>query len=159
MNFPGSAAAGTAEAALAPFGRSKCIDKFQRHFRKFCNHHLRDPVAAPDREGFLPVIEDDHPDFAAIAGVDGSRRIGQSDVVLQRQSATGANLRLESRRQLQKYSGRDQYAAANRKLHVAPAAQIKGGVITVRPGRNQVVAAGRHLYLKFDFTHFPFKYL
>ena len=55
---------------------------------------LRDPVAAPDRERRLPVIDQDHLDLAAIVAVDGTGRVQDRDAMPGGEPGAGPHLRL-----------------------------------------------------------------
>ena len=83
-------------------------------------------------------MEDDA-DFAAVAGVDGRRAVGQRDRVLQRKSAPRTNLRLVARRKLDRESGRHEFRLARTQENRLHAVQIHARVFVraVRVTRNR----------------------
>ena len=54
--------------------------------------HLRNPLARNNLEGFFRKIHQDHEDFAAIIGIDGTRRVEHRDSLLRRQPAAGTEV-------------------------------------------------------------------
>ncbi len=60
------------------------------------NHHLGNALAVVDDEVFLREIDEQDHNLATIIGIDSSRSVQHRNTVLQRQSATGTYLRLES---------------------------------------------------------------
>src|SRR6187399_740160 len=71
-----------------------------RH-HQLCNSH-----AAADAERLVAEIHKDYAHFAAIIGVDGTRRIGHGDAVLGGQPGARANLALEAHREGNRNAGR-----------------------------------------------------
>src|SRR5437764_769804 len=60
---------------------------------KLCNSH-----AARDLEGLLAQIDQNHPNFAAVVGIYGARRIGDRDAVPRCETGTRPDLGLEAYR-------------------------------------------------------------
>jgi hypothetical protein len=113
-----------------PSRPARRIGQFPFHpFHRFIarHDHLGDPVAGAHGVRLAAQIQQNHAQFAAITGVDGARRIGHGDGVLQRQPATRTHLRLIPRRDFHCQTGR----------HHARHARFQGGVFhraQVHPG-------------------------
>ena len=84
-----------------------------RHLVELGAHHrrydeLRNPLAAAHDERLVPRIEQDHLEFAAVVTVDGARRVGQHDAVLQGETAARSDLGFVARRNGDCETGRDE---------------------------------------------------
>src|SRR6185437_8998075 len=104
----------------------------QQHRFRPAHDELGDARAARHRKRLPSVVNEQNPDFAAIIGVDGSRRVEHGDALFQRQPRARPDLALEARRQFDRESGRDQRPLARR--------QDARGV--VRHGGDEVQARG-----------------
>ena len=92
-----------------PSRPARRIGQFPFHpFHRFIarHDHLGDPIAGAHGVRLAAQIQQNYAQFATITGVDGARRIGHGDGVLQREPATRPDLRLIPRRDLHRQTGR-----------------------------------------------------
>ena len=66
--------------------------------RYFADYHLCQPVSPLNQERLVPVIDNDKADLSPVIGVDRSGSVKEGDSVLQRETTSGADLSLVSRR-------------------------------------------------------------
>src|SRR5574338_544734 len=78
-------AAGRAETAGAASGLAQLLDLVELGSGYGRGDDLRDPLAAPDRERLVAMVNHDDLHFSAIIAVDRARRVGHGDAMLQRQ--------------------------------------------------------------------------
>src|SRR3954465_11941680 len=89
-------AASRAKAFRTTFGFIERILLNQCHGAHRRHDHLCDPVAPPDLERLLAVVDEDHLDLAAIVRIDCARRIEHGDAVFDRKPRSGTDLGLKS---------------------------------------------------------------
>ena len=96
--------------------------------------HLGDAVAGVYLVILFSEVQQDHADFAAIAGIDGGRTVRQRNGVFERQAAARADLRLMAGRQLNREAGGYELRNAWFECHLFGRAQIEARVFqrTVR---------------------------
>ena len=80
-----------------------------------------------DGEGLGAVVDQDHPDLAAIVAVDGAGAVEQRQPVAQRQARARAHLHLVARGERDGEAGRDQRALAGRERQAARAPLGRAG--------------------------------
>jgi len=74
------------------------------------------------------LVQQDHPDFAPVARVDGGRAVGQCDCVFQCQAAARADLRLVARRQFDAQARRHQVRRTGLQHYALDGPQIQAGI-------------------------------
>ena len=85
-----------AEATSTAFGVIEGLDSFPVYGFVTGNDHLGDAFTIVDNKRFVREIDQDDADFAPIVGIDGTRRVGHGDTVLQSQTGTRTYLRLDA---------------------------------------------------------------
>ena len=73
-----------------------------------CDNHLCDALTIVHHKLFTGEVHQNNPDFSAVVGIDGSRRIEHGDTFLQGQSATRPHLSLIAFGQGNKKPGGDE---------------------------------------------------
>src|ERR1700694_3095770 len=73
-------------AAPAPVGPREGRDLDRRRHEDRYEQQLRDPLTDSDRVRLGVMVDDQHLDFAAVAGVDQSWAVGQGDALTSRQA-------------------------------------------------------------------------
>src|SRR4051812_6955259 len=96
------------KTAAGPIRRRQPLNGCEFRPRHRRDHHLRDSLAATDREGRVAVIDQQHADLAAVIRVYRAWRVQHGDAVLGGQTRARADLRLESLRQCDDKAGRNQ---------------------------------------------------
>src|SRR6266850_8204168 len=87
-----SAPGRTKTAATAVGCRKRCHwNQFRLHNR--CDHHLRDPLATPDRKRHVAMVDQEDVDLAAIIRIHRARRIQHRDAMLGGKPGTRPHLR------------------------------------------------------------------
>ena len=74
------------EAIVPPRRRRQLLDLLELDVHHWHYNELGDPLAALDGDGLLSVVDEDDPELAAIAGVDDSGAVGDTDAVAKRQA-------------------------------------------------------------------------
>lgn len=64
----------------------KFLDESEVHLLVACNDHLCYALTIVYDEIFLTEVDKQHPQFATIVSIDGSRRVQDGDTVFQRES-------------------------------------------------------------------------
>lgn len=73
-------------AASAALRLVKFLDESEVHLFVASNDHLSYALTIVDDEIFLTEVDKQHPQFATIVSIDGSRRVQDGDTVFQRES-------------------------------------------------------------------------
>lgn len=107
------------------------------------DHHLGDAVAGMDFEWLAAEVLEDDADFTAIAGIDCCRAVGERDRMLQSESATRADLRLEARQQFDRQTGWNQFRFAGSEGDRFDRVQVHAGIFfrTMRVAGNDRIIA------------------
>src|SRR5438477_11958706 len=87
-----------AEPAGSSRGTRQLFDLHELRSRHWRDHELRNALAARQLDAFLPQVDDDDADFAAIVAVDRSGTVQARDPDAQRQSAARSHLPFVPRR-------------------------------------------------------------
>jgi len=90
---------------------------------------LSDAIAGMNLVGLAAEVEKDDRYLTPVAGIDCSRGIRTSNAVLQRETAARANLRFESRRQLDRKSGGHQAGDAGVENYAFNRTQVHAGIL------------------------------
>ncbi len=117
-----------AESPVAPLRRGQLPAGGPDHAANPVHDHLGDAVSPPDDEGRRTVVDQDHPDLAAIIRVDRARRVDQRHAVFQGQPAPGPDLGLvpfgkghrDARRDQLPFPGEDRRLLCNRREQIHP---------------------------------------
>jgi hypothetical protein len=116
--------------ATVPAGRpGQRADLMKLHPFHPLDHELRDPVPAPEADRLRLVgIEQRDLDLAAVASVDGSRRVHDRDPMARGQPRAGMHERRITGWQRDSHSGRDQGALPRCQVHVLRREEIRTGI-------------------------------
>ena len=95
--------------APVPFSSGAALEQ-RPHDRR--HDELRDPLPARDRHRLGAEVHDDHPDLAAVVGVDRPDAVREGEPLLQREARPGPDLRLVAGRDLERQPRRDDGARA-----------------------------------------------
>lgn len=95
------------KAALIAFGRREVFHDLQLETADLLDYHLGDAITALDRVRLRPQIDQGDFNFTPVIGIDGARRIDESDAMLHRQAAPRPDLCFVAGRQGHGKPGRD----------------------------------------------------
>ncbi len=95
------------KAAISTLGRVERVDLGKRGKLMARYDHLANSVAIMYGERLVGEIDEDGANLPTVIGIDGARRIENSDATLGSETAAGAYLRLEALRELDEDACRD----------------------------------------------------
>jgi hypothetical protein len=101
-----------AEAAFIAVGGGEVGDELPLDLSDGAKDHLGDTHAGFYREGFIPKVDDEDLDFAAVVGVNGAWGVEDSEAMMQGEAAAGADLGFPARRDFYIESSRDEQPLA-----------------------------------------------
>lgn len=110
-------AARRTEAAGSSCGRRQVIAFDPLDSFIASDHNLSDAITGMNLERLTAEVQQDDANLAAIAWVNGRGAVRQRDGMLQRQTAAGPDLRLETGREFNREAGRNQLRFAGRQRH------------------------------------------
>lgn len=118
---------GRSESAFAPLRiGERCLDPLDRFV--LCQDHLRDAVSGVNGIRFPAQIQQNYANFAPVSWVDGARRVGHGDGMLQGETAARTHLRFISRWNLQREAGGHQARNSGLQQRVLHGVQIHAGI-------------------------------
>lgn len=135
--------------AFPAFGLIKLLDHNEFALFVPCDHHLGDALTIVDYKVFLRQVYQADPEFAAIVGVNGTRRIENGYPMPQRQAATRPDLSLKPHGQSNIQARRNELALERTKHYrlVKIGANVHTGTLCRSIGGQSLMSLIDNFYL------------